>query len=198
MKHRDSLREVMLDRAVQLTSRCGLHGLTIGQLAAAVGLSKGGVCAHFKTKEELQLAVVERAAQTFSQAAIQPALSHRAGLARLQALAEAWFRYLQSGVFEGGCFFSNVLLELDDLPDSPLLMAVRLPYRHYLSYLQRQTEIAQQQGELDAQLNAAHFVQEFHANQLSALSFRALGMAEIGLQGAQQNTRALLTRHRTN
>ncbi len=187
----------MLDRAVQLSSRCGLHGLTIGQLADAVRMSKGGICAHFKTKEDLQMAVVERAAQTFSQAVIQPALSHPAGLSRLHALAEAWFVYLQAGVFEGGCFFSNVLFELEDLPETALLTAVRSHYRQYLAYLEGQTEIAQRQGELDGQLNAACFVQEFHALQLSALSFRALGMLELGLHGARQNTQAMLARHRT-
>ena len=50
----------ILDAAVQLASVQGLHGLTIGGLAQHTPLSKGGICAHFASKQALQLAVIDR------------------------------------------------------------------------------------------------------------------------------------------
>ena len=51
-------RGQILRIAAQLASTEGLEGLTLGRLAAAVGMSKSGLFAHFRSKEELQLAVV--------------------------------------------------------------------------------------------------------------------------------------------
>jgi AcrR family transcriptional regulator len=194
MKHRDSSREQILDRAVQLTSSCGLHGLSIGQLAKVVGMSKGGICAHFRSKEELQLAVIERAAQTFAAAVVLPAQNCPEGLERLRSVGEHWFRYLKEGVFEGGCFFTNVLYELDDLDPSPLLEKAREQYQRYLSYLNQQARVAQNQGQLSAELDLQQFVLQFHAFQLAAISFRALGQLDSGLQATRLGLAQLLER----
>ena len=192
--HRDSLRDTILDRAVQLTSVCGLHGLTIGKLATALGISKGGVCAHFPSKDQLQLAVVERASATFAAAAVYPAFESKEGAARLADLTERWFAYLRTEVFEGGCFFSNVLFELDDLDSGPLLEAVRLQYQRYLTYLEEQTATAIQQGELHPEIDPAAFAHQLHGFQLAALTFRSLGKVDRGIELARRNTRDLLGR----
>ena len=194
MKHRDSSREQILDRAVQLTSTCGLHGLSIGQLAKVVGMSKGGICAHFPSKEELQLAVIERAAETFAAAVVLPAHNSPEGLERLRSVAEHWFRYLKNGVFEGGCFFTNVLYELDDLEASALLEKTREQYQRYLNFLEEQTLVAKARGELKADLDPGQFVLEFHSFQLAAISFRALGRLDSGLQAARLGLSQLFER----
>src|SRR5919205_1200395 len=43
-----STREAILERAVDLASTDGLEGLTIGQLAADMGLSKSGLLGHLE------------------------------------------------------------------------------------------------------------------------------------------------------
>ena len=58
-------RAAILDRAVDLASAEGLEGLTIGRLAAELEMSKSGLFAHFGSKQELQLATVEAAADRF-------------------------------------------------------------------------------------------------------------------------------------
>ncbi|HEX9308004.1 MAG TPA: helix-turn-helix domain-containing protein, partial [Anaeromyxobacter sp.] len=62
----EETRGAILERAIQLASEVGLEGLTIGRLASALDLSKSGLFAHFSSKEGLQVATLDRAAELFS------------------------------------------------------------------------------------------------------------------------------------
>ena len=65
--------------ATSLATVDGLEGLSIGHLAAAIGMSKSGLYAHFGSKQELQLATVQEAGRIFADEVVQPALAARAG-----------------------------------------------------------------------------------------------------------------------
>jgi len=58
-------RAAILRAAASLATVDGLEGLSIGHLAAAIGMSKSGLYAHFGSKQELQLATVEEAERIF-------------------------------------------------------------------------------------------------------------------------------------
>jgi AcrR family transcriptional regulator len=109
-------RETILRKAASLVTVEGIEGLSIARLAAAVGLSKSGLFAHFRSKEELQLATIETADQIFRSEVISPAFEAPSGIARLQALCEAFLAHLERGIFPGGCFFASVAAELDTHP----------------------------------------------------------------------------------
>ncbi|HYB98641.1 MAG TPA: TetR/AcrR family transcriptional regulator [Candidatus Limnocylindrales bacterium] len=109
-------RQQILLRAADLASAEGLESLTIGRLASALGMSKSGLFAHFGSKEELQLAVLETAWEVFAREVIEPARPAPRGLPRLLALVEAWLRHVEHPVFRGGCFFSAACAEYDDRP----------------------------------------------------------------------------------
>ncbi|MFJ6074791.1 TetR/AcrR family transcriptional regulator [Streptomyces sp. NPDC093065] len=106
-------RQRIVDRGLALASVDGLEGLTIGRLATELGMSKAGVLGHFGTKEGLQLAVVDAAAEMFSREVPQRARGASPGLARLSALCEAWISYLERALLPGGCFFTAVAAEFD-------------------------------------------------------------------------------------
>src|SRR6478752_5271854 len=93
----------------------GVEGLSIGPLAAAVGMSKSGVFAHFGSREDLQLAVLEEAAQRFGNAVLMPSLSQPRGLPRLRAIMEHWFEWVRSTA-GGGCVLMASVMEYDDRP----------------------------------------------------------------------------------
>ena len=57
---RGSSRQKLLDAAAELISRHGVQDLTLEGVAAAAGVTKGGLIYHFKTKDDLLGAVVER------------------------------------------------------------------------------------------------------------------------------------------
>jgi AcrR family transcriptional regulator len=109
-------RGAILRAATSLATVDGLEGLSIGHLAAAIGMSKSGLYAHFGSKQELQLATVEEAGRTFAEEVVQPALAAPPGLAQLVAVCEAFFGYLQRRTFPGGCFFAAAALEMGTRP----------------------------------------------------------------------------------
>ncbi|MFD5825357.1 TetR/AcrR family transcriptional regulator [Lentzea sp. NPDC060358] len=106
-------RQRILDRSLAIASAEGLEGLTIGRLAAELGMSKAGLLGHFGTKEALQLAVVDQAAEVFQREVPRKVKQMPSGLTRLRAVTEAWVSYLERNVLPGGCFFTAATAEFD-------------------------------------------------------------------------------------
>ncbi|WP_432559918.1 TetR/AcrR family transcriptional regulator [Granulicoccus sp. GXG6511] len=103
-------------------SRIGLTHLTIGGLAAALDLSKSGLYAHFGSKENLQLAILDHAAEHFKNTVVLPSLKEPAGLPRIRTLVERWVGWDGEAEYAlpGGCVFVAAANELDDAPDGPM------------------------------------------------------------------------------
>src|SRR5258706_2834389 len=95
-------RAAILDAGFHIVSKAGLEGLTIGTLAAATGLSKSGLFAHFGSREELLLAVMDRGQQEFIRVVVNPALAKPRGLPRLKALFVEWLGWTESAHLPGG------------------------------------------------------------------------------------------------
>jgi AcrR family transcriptional regulator len=109
----EQTRVAVLDRAVELTRRVGLGGLTIGSLAEQMQLSKSGLYAHFRSKEALQIAVLDHARTSFEVAVARPALRAARGEARVRELFDLWLKW---DLLPGGCPFIAASIELDDEP----------------------------------------------------------------------------------
>jgi AcrR family transcriptional regulator len=109
-------REAIARAAASLAAVDGLDGLSIGRLAAALGLPKSGVAAHFGSKQELQVAIVREAAQVFTEEVVRPALAAPPGLPQLAAVCEAFFAHLERRTFPGGCFMAGAALEMGSRP----------------------------------------------------------------------------------
>jgi AcrR family transcriptional regulator len=109
-------RDAILDTAARLATVDGLEGLSIGNLAEHTGMSKSGLYAHFKSKEELQLATIDRATEIFEDEVLKPARSKGEGLRLLWALCDEFLSHLERDVFPGGCFFAAVGAEFDTHP----------------------------------------------------------------------------------
>src|SRR5690242_16674372 len=120
-------RSAILDRAGAMATEVGLEGLTIGALASDLDMSKSGLFAHFRSKEELQMQVIERQREKFVDEVVRPVLSVPGGEPRVRALFERWLAW--RGSQPGGCFFANASFELDDRPG---------PVRDRLAELQRE------------------------------------------------------------
>src|SRR6516225_8288857 len=85
----ESRRTILLAAAELATTR-GLEGLSIGELAQHIGMSKSGLYAHFKSKEELELATIETAAGIFEDDVLRKVPESVRGFARVMALSEAF------------------------------------------------------------------------------------------------------------
>jgi AcrR family transcriptional regulator len=111
----DETREAILEQATGLASRVGLHGLTIGSLAAQSRLSKSGLFAHFRSKESLQVQVLDHAAAMFVEAVVRPALAAPRGEPRVRELFDRWLAWC-GDLLPGGCVFIFATSEFDDEP----------------------------------------------------------------------------------
>jgi AcrR family transcriptional regulator len=160
-------RGAILRAAASLATVEGLEGLSIGHLAAAIGMSKSGLYAHFGSKQELQLATVEEAERIFTEQVVQPALAARPGLAQLAAVCEAYFGYLQRRVFPGGCFFAVTALEMGTRP-GPVRERVAAIQAGFTALLRGFAATALEQHELPAREDPDRLAFELHAILLAA------------------------------
>jgi AcrR family transcriptional regulator len=119
-------RQAILDRALALASRLGLEGVTIGRLAEELDLSKSGLFAHFKSKEALQIQVLEAASERFVEVVVRPSLHAPRGEPRVRALFENWLRWPKAVPQPGGCIFVTAAVELDDRPGPARDLLVKL------------------------------------------------------------------------
>lgn len=160
-------RDRIVRRAAQLASVEGLEGLSVGRLAEALGLSKGGLFAHFGSKAALQLAAIEEARRVFSEAVIAPAESAPEGLPRLFALQAQWIAYLRADSFKGGCFFAAASAEFDSRP-GPVRTRIAALVGQWRERLAGEARRAKELGHLNADADAARLAFLLHAITLEA------------------------------
>lgn len=163
----DRTRQTILATAVDLASVEGLEGLTIGRLAQALSMSKSGLFAHFGSKLELQLATVDEARAIFIREVIVPVLTGEPGMARMWNLCDTWFRYIQRGVFRGGCFFAAASAEFDSRP-GPVRDRIAEIMREWLARLVRGVVEAQDQGHLDQAAEPEQLAFEINSLEMGA------------------------------
>jgi AcrR family transcriptional regulator len=104
----------VLEAGLDMASQLGLECVTIGNLAKTTNMSKSGLFAHFQSKENLQVEILNYAARLFSDSVIVPALKTQAGIPRIRALVDNWIGW--SSELTGGCIFVSASAEFSDRP----------------------------------------------------------------------------------
>lgn len=155
-------RERIVDRAFRSASRDGLVGLSIGGLAAELGLSKSGLFAHFGSKEELQIAVLEAAAERFEAVVVRPALRAPRGKARIRKWFDHWVLWLLDPSVPGGCIFVAAAAELDDHP-GPTRDFLVGSQKQLIDALVKSASLAIEVGDFRKNLDCAQFAFEMFA-----------------------------------
>ena len=115
MRKGELTRAAILDVALDLASRDGLEGLTIGLLADKMNMSKSGVFAHFGSREDLQLEVLKLYHHRFEQEVFFPSVKEPRGIQRLQAMFARWVKRVSVEV-ASGCIYISGAVEYDDRP----------------------------------------------------------------------------------
>ena len=185
-------RSQTLDAAVEVASVVGLEGLTIGRLADRLEMSKSGLVGRFGSKEQLQLASLELAADIFRQAVYEPAADRAPGLVRLNAICDAWIEYLGDPPFPGGCFLTTASVEFDGRP-GPVREAVQRVMKQWLRVLQREAKTAIENGELAAASDPEHVAFTINALAVGANCHFQLHRDRRALQQARRAMAATLT-----
>jgi AcrR family transcriptional regulator len=152
----------ILDEAARLATVEGIDGLSLARLADAVGMSKSGLFAHFKSKQELQLATVEAASSLFAEQVTEPAARASTGWERLRRLTDGYLAYLEVETFPGGCFFASALAEVDMQP-GPVRDRLVAFLGDWLGQIEGAVRDAQAEGSIDPAEDAAQLTFEIEA-----------------------------------
>ena len=111
MSKGEQTRQKILDRALVMATEVGMEGISIGALAEEARLSKSGLFAHFKSKEALQLEVLQEAISRFTALVLQPVLAAPRGEARLRKLFDQYLAWLRGENELHGCPFQKMAAE---------------------------------------------------------------------------------------
>lgn len=182
-----------MQTAFELASANGLESLTIGELAKECGMSKSGLFAHFNSKENLQIAVLEFANQTFIRRVISPARELDDGdiERKLRRILDNWLGWNQS--FQGSCMFLDAWKEAVHT-DCAIQRTLKASISSWIHYLQIQISKGIEQGQFVAHLNAQQASYELYGLYLSAHLFYSLYGQEQSYQHFWQGVDALLAR----
>jgi AcrR family transcriptional regulator len=149
-----------------LLTTAGFSGVTIGTLAQQSGMSKSGFFAHFGSKEELQLKLLENAAEIAREHVVAPCMGRPKGVARLTALVRNWFGWTTKAGLDGGCPVAAGMFELDD-SEGPVRERLLQMESFWRGLLAAQVADAVALGELAADLDIGQFVWELCGIYLS-------------------------------
>jgi AcrR family transcriptional regulator len=189
MSKGDLTRAAILEAGVQVAALEGLESLSIGPLAERVGLSKSGLYAHFRSKEGLQLAVLEHARGDFVTHVLVPALKVPRGEARLCSIVEHWLAWSASKDEGGGCVFIAAAAAYDDRPGAVRDLLVQTQ-QDWIDDLQLTVSKAQDEGHFRTDLDPAQFTYELYGLILAHHFYTRL----LADTSASERTRASFNR----
>lgn len=193
MSKQSETRVRILDRGLKLLSVQGVSGISFGQLAEHAGMSKSGLFAHFKSKEEVQVELLDRAAVLSHAHVVAPAVEAAEGRPRLEALVANWMGWTARAGLPGGCPVAAAIFELDDA-EGPVRDHALALEREWRRILGAHVEQAIACGHFRRDLDTAQFVWELcgiylshHASLRFVRDPKADRRAEVAVQ-------ALMTR----
>jgi AcrR family transcriptional regulator len=187
LRKRAATREVILEHAYAIACIDGLEGLSIGTLAQDVGMSKSGVFAHFGSREDLQLAVLEVGRRRFVAKVFLPALRQPRGLPRLRAIVANWCDW--SHTFQSGCVLLSAASEYDGR-GGELHDGVVRQQAEWRNELQKSIEFAVTEGHLRDDTDPAQLAFEIYALMLGLHHDAGL----FGFEQAHVRTNAAIDR----
>jgi len=170
-----------------MASEEGLQSLTIGRMAAELGMSKSGLFAHFGSKRKLQLATIERAEKIVENAVLAPSVERSSkGIVRLWILCDLWIKHLETKLFPSGYFFTGAFMEYGRRRGS-LAGSLRDVIKTWLTALASTVQQAQDVADLKSEPTAEEMAFELNALLVGAYwshlagSKRAYSMARLAI-----------------
>jgi AcrR family transcriptional regulator len=154
----EATRDALVGRAHSIARLQGLEGFSINDLAASAGMSKSGVFAHFGSRQDLQLAVLDAAAERFTNEVLLVAFKAKRGLPRLRALQAGWIDWVRHE--DGGCLMLASASEYDDKP-GPIRDRVVQQLARLRVALTRTVQLCIDSGDFAADGDAAQIAFEF-------------------------------------
>jgi AcrR family transcriptional regulator len=206
-----STRHRILQAGLALMSHAGLGGVTLGVLAGQVGMSKSGLFAHFRSKEAVQVELLNHMSEFAAEHVLKPSLISAEGLPRLRALVHNWLGWARRAGLPGGCPVAAGLFEFDDVEGQVRnkILEMESSFRHVLvDLVQTAVDLGHLRRDLDVEQfvwelcgiylghHAAHrFLRSADADARAHTAFKALVDRALPDRRRAGTSRALQSKH---
>jgi AcrR family transcriptional regulator len=158
-KGRDT-KGTIIETGLEMSSQLGLECVTIGNLAKEMQMSKSGLFAHFQSKENLQIEILQYAAEDFSQYVIRPALKIERGIPRIRSLVDRWIEW--GDKLTGGCIFVSAGMEYSDRPGK-VREALMRQQEEWIDCLRRIAQSAIKSGDFRSDIDCDQFAFDLYS-----------------------------------
>ena len=177
----EDARERTLRTAYRLSSQHGVQAIGIDRIIAEAGIAKATLYRHFRSKEELVIAVLQLREDLWTRGWLESEIKRRARTptARLLAIFDVFEDWFGRDDYEG-CLFTNALLETHD-PTSPI---ARASAAHIANVRAVVRDLAEDAGVP----NPGDFAYQWQLLMLGSITATAIGNAD-----AAQHARDLAT-----
>jgi len=156
----EKTRQHILSEGLLMATQKSLNDVTIGELAQAAGLSKSGLFAHFNSKENLQVAIVDYASEIFTQRVIRSVSETLSPIDRLIRLSKHWLNWYQGSA--RSCIFMTATMEFDGQPGI-IRDTLHKQINRWIKYLENVTDSAINCGDLKPETSSQQFVFELYS-----------------------------------
>jgi AcrR family transcriptional regulator len=132
---RESARERIVGTAYDLFSTYGIQAVGIDRIVAEAGVAKTTLYHHFRSKDDLVMAVLGLRGDLWTRGWLVPAVERHGGTSgeRLLAIFDALDEWFRREDYEG-CLFARCLLETTK-PESPVAAAAAAGLAEVRTYL---------------------------------------------------------------
>jgi AcrR family transcriptional regulator len=193
MRKGDATRESIVDEALAQAVHVGLKGLSLGALAESLALSKSGLFAHFKSKEALQLAVLDEAVKRFMAHVAMPVMKIPEGRARLEALFKLSLRWMKGEADLDGCPFMVIAYGLGP-KESPLRDKLVASQEEWQAFIASTVSGAIKVRDFKSEVEPAQFAFEFIGLCLAYQRALKLGLDRSALSRANRAFEGMVER----
>lgn len=195
MRKGEETKTAILATAMDMASRLGLECVTIGLLAKEMNLSKSGLFAHFQSKENLQIEILEYAADNFTKNVVIPATKFKAGIPRIRALIKKWITW--GAQLPGGCVFVTASTEYSDRPGK-VREKLLLQQEEWVSSLRRFAISAVKAGDFRSDIDPDQFAFDLYSMLLGFHFYHQLLHDDNVKKRQELALRQLLNRYSIN
>jgi hypothetical protein len=155
-------RERVIARGLEMSCISGIQSLTVEGVASSLGTGEERVRSCCARDEDLQLTVLNAAAQLFAERVFYPAFKKPRGLRRLEAFLENWLRWNRAPGVPGGCVFIVSSIHWSE-GEGPVRAALVAWFEQMYAALRKATSQAIEVGELRPDTDLEQFASDLHA-----------------------------------
>ncbi len=182
MKESVTLKERIVHESLKLFSLKGFLSTSTQDIIREAGTSKGGLYNHFKSKDDIFLAVLEESRQIWRQRNLYGLEQAKTPVARIKKLLNNYRdRYLKDrDTFPGGCIFVTLSVELDDQNDF-FAKALNEGFARLKAMIRKLLDQGKESGEIRKDVDTAAVAEMIFSGMLGASVIYGTEKSEAGL-----------------